>query len=118
MAAAPKYGTLMFLGASGRTYAVDVYISDVANGQVNFDNGSGASSTSLTYYKAPEQMKLYDFSVATGLTDTTNMLFTSDGAQIAGSRVRYANFVNTLANRPTLSLTFRQGSNIGALQAA
>jgi hypothetical protein len=118
MAAAPRYGTLMFLGASGRTYAVDVYISDVANGQVNFDNGSGAGSTSLTYYKAPEQMKLYDFSVATGLTDTTNVLFTSDGAQIAGSRLRYANFLNTIATRPVLSLTFRQGSNVGALQAA
>jgi hypothetical protein len=94
MAAAPRYGTLMFLGASGRTYA------------------------SLTYYKAPEQMKLYDFSVATGLTDTTNVLFTSDGAQIAGSRLRYANFLNTIATRPVLSLTFRQGSNVGALQAA
>ena len=118
MAAAPRYGTMSLLGLeTNRTYHVDVYISDVLAAQVNFDNGSGATSTSLVYYKAPELMKLYDFSVATGLTDTTNILLTSDRAQIAASRLRYANFVNTLATRPVLSITFKRGSNIGAIQA-
>jgi hypothetical protein len=118
MAAAPKYGTLMFKGvSSGRTYSMDVYISDVLAAQVNFDNGSGATSSSLVYWKAPENVILYDFSVATGLTDTTNIFFTSDGAQVPQSRLRYANFINTLATRPSLNIGFRANSNIGAIQA-
>lgn len=118
MAAAPKYGTMCFKGVqTGRTYMVDTYHSDVLAAPVTWDNGSGATSTSLVYWKAPENVILYDFSVATGLTDTTNFYLTSDGAQVANSRLRVANFVNTLATRPTLSIGFRQGSNIGAIQA-
>lgn len=119
MAATPRYGSLLFRGAqSGRTYAVDVYVSDVNAAQVTFDNGSGASSTSLVYWKAPENVILEDFSIATGTADTTNLVFTSDGAQVPQSRLRYANFVNTIATRPKLNIGFRSNSNIGAIQAA
>jgi len=118
MAAAPRYGTMMFRGMqTGRTYAVDVYLSDVAAAPLTWDNGSGATSTSLVYWKAPENVMLSDFSVATGLTDTTNFVLTSDGAQVPNSRLRHANFLNSIATRPALSITFRQGSNIGAVQA-
>lgn len=118
MAPAPRYGTLMFKGLStNRVYAVDAYISDVLVGNVNMDSGSGAGTGSLTYWKAPENVVLYDFSVATGLTDTTNIVLTSDGAQIPQARLRYANFLNSLATRPVLNVGFRQGSNIGAIQA-
>lgn len=118
MAAAPRYGTMMFKGlTTGRTYAVDVYVSDVTAGAVTFDNGSGATSTSLVYWKAPENVTFYDFSVATGLTDTTTILLTSDGAQVANTRLRYANFLNSIATRPILNVSFKAGSNIGAIQA-
>lgn len=118
MAAAPRYGTMMFKGVqTGRTYAVDVYISDVLAAQVTFDNGSGATSSSLVYWKAPENVILYDYSVATGLTDTTNLFLTSDGAQIPNSRLRHANFLNSLATRPVLNIGFKQGSNVGSIQA-
>lgn len=51
MAAAPKTGTLMFKGVStGRSYAMDFYISDVAAAQCTFDNGSGAGANSLVYW--------------------------------------------------------------------
>jgi len=119
MAATPKYGTLMFQGLqTGRAYADDIYVSDVAAAQLTFDNGSGASASSLTYWKAPEDVLLTDFSIATGTADTTNFVLTSDGAQVANSRLRYANFVNTLNNRPKLNIGFKRGSNIGAIQSA
>ena len=69
------------------------------------------------YQTAPENVILYDFSIPTGLTDTTNIVFTSDGAQVPQSRLRYANFVNTLATRPAINIGFRANSNIGAIQA-
>jgi hypothetical protein len=118
MAAAPKSGTFLFKGLqSGRTYALDTYVSDVLAAGLNFDNGSGATSTSLVYWKCPENVMLYDWSIPTGLTDTTNVVLTSDGAQVPNSRLRHANFVNTLATRPALNIQFRQGSNFGAIQA-
>jgi len=118
MAATPRYGTLMARGASGTTYAIDIYVSDVANASVNFDNGNGASSTSLTYWKAPENCIIYDLSLASGLADTTNMVLTSDGSQIPKIAIRYANFLNSLATRPTLQVGIRAGSQLGAIQRA
>lgn len=119
MAATPQYGTAMFKGIdSGKTYAVDIYISDVANAVVNFDSGSGASSTSLGFWKAPERVVLYDLSIASGTADTKSIFPTADGGQIAGFRFRYANFLNTLATRPSLAIGFRQGTNIGFTQSA
>lgn len=118
MAATPQYGSMMFKGVqTGRTYVVDVYISDVLASPINWDNGSGATSTSLVYWKAPENVILYDFSVKTGLADTATFYMTSDGSQVASSRIRHANFVNTIATRPALNIGFRAGSNIGAIQA-
>ena len=119
MAAAPQYATAMFKGVtSNKTYAVDVYCSDVNGAVANFDSGSGASSTSLGFWKAPEAVVLYDFSINTGMTDTKAIFPTADGGQIAGFRFRYANFLNSLATRPALAIGFRQGTNIGFTQSA
>lgn len=118
MAATPRYGTAVFKGASGRVYNVDVYVSDVAGALVNWDAGNGASSTSLNYWKAPEVVTLGDISLASGLADTTNIVMTSDGAQIPGARLRYANYLNSLAFRPAINLSFRAGSNVSAIQVA
>jgi len=118
MAATPRYGTAVFKGSSGRVYNVDVYVSDVASALVNWDSGNGATSTSLTYWKAPENCVLIDVSLASGLADTTNVGMVSDGAQVPGARSRYANYLNTLAFRPAINLGFRQGSNVSAIQVA
>jgi len=118
MAAAARYGTAVFKGQSGRVYNVDLYVSDVASALVNWDSGNGATSTSLTYWKSPENCVLIDLSLASGLTDTTNVVMVSDGAQIPGARLRYANFLNSLATRPAINLGFRAGSNVSAIQVA
>jgi hypothetical protein len=119
MAATPRYGTMTFQGMeTGKTHSVDVYLSDVANALGNWDSGNGAGTASLTYWKAPEKCVLVDFSLASGMADTTNIVLTADGAQIPASRLRYANFLNTLAFRPKLQIGFASGTNVGAIQIA
>ena len=118
MAATPQYGTIFLKGVqTQRTYAVDVYISDVASAAVNFDSGSGASSGSDTFYIAPENVILVDFSVVTGLADTTKISINANGVQ-TGNRLRYANQLNSLNNRPQLAIPFRAGSKIAFSQEA
>lgn len=113
----PTYGTMMLRGlASGKTYAVDFYIADVANNQVRFDSGSGAGTGSLQYWKVPEDCVLFDMSLATGPTVIFSLVPTADGAIIPGVRMRIANFLNTLAFRPTLAVGFKRGTNMGALE--
>lgn len=117
MAATPRYGTLTFKGnQTGRNYSIDFYCSDVANAAVNFDSGLGATSTSLTFVKLPEDMTLVDASVASGIADTTSWVPTKDGGIIPSQRIRHANFLNSLAFRPALSMRFPAGTNFGLIQ--
>jgi len=102
---------------SGKSYAVDFYIADVIGTSIKFDSGSGAASTSLPYWKVPENCVLYDCSLATGPTVMTQLVLNADGAQIPAARLRIANFLNTLAFRPTLAIGFKQGTNFGAIEA-
>lgn len=117
MAAAPQYGIFKFLGLSGRTYSVDVYLSDVANALVNFDAGRGASATSPTYYRPQEGVILTDFAIVTGMTDTTKIqLF--QGNQPTGDFLRYVMHLDTLAARSGLRLYFPPNSELRAFQVA
>jgi len=110
----PTYGTAMFKGVtSGKTYAVDMYISDVVGAPVTFDSGNGATSTSLGFWRAPEPVILYDLSIATGPTVMTALVPTTNGGIIAGFAFRIANFLNTLATRPAITIGWKEGSNVG-----
>lgn len=116
MAAAPKYGTFFYLGVqTNRTYAIDAYVSDVVGGSVTFDSGAGASSTSDTFWIAPENVILRDWSIPTGLTDTTKISINANGVQ-TGNRLRHANHLNSLNNRPQLGIPFRAGTKIACSQ--
>lgn len=114
----PTYGTANFKGLqTGRTYQVDFYIADVVGTAVKFDSGSGAGTGSLPYWKAPENCILYDVSIATGPTVMTALTLTADGSTIPGVRLRIANFLNSLATRPVLSIGYKAGTNVGAIEA-
>lgn len=117
MAAAARYGTATFRAVnSSNVYNVDVYISDVIGASVNWDSGTGAGTGSLTFWKAPEMVVLSDLSVATGLTDTTTLVPTANGQQLP-SRLRHANFINTITTRPPIQIGYNQGTNVGFIQA-
>ncbi len=118
MAAAPQYATLTFVGlVTGKTYTKDGYLSDVANAKVNQDDGAGASSTSESFLRIVEPSILSDFSINTGMTDTTKIQITKNGVP-TGDIIRFANHLNTLAFRPGLTIGYGSGDIFGAIQLA
>jgi hypothetical protein len=115
MAATPQYGAMVFKGASGKTYSVDIYVSDVNAARINWDGGSGAGSTSPTFWKPPENVTLVDFSMVTGCLDTEKIRLVVNGRPLM-QVLRYVPHVTTAANRPTLAIGFLQNSEISAFQ--
>jgi len=117
MAATPQYGALTFVGASGKTYSVDIYISDVANALVTFDGGAGAGASSPDFWTPPEDVVLKDYAQVTGTADTTKVRITSNGRPTQHI-LRYTVYLTSLNSRPPLNVGFRAGSRIGAIQLA
>lgn len=116
MAPVPQFGTMIFRGLrSGRTYVKDVYVSDVLAALINWDAGAGAGATSPTDVVMEEPVALVDFSVVTGLTDTTKLQLVRNGVA-TGDMIRYSIHLTTLANRPALTIGFGPGRRIQALQ--
>lgn len=115
MVATPQYASFFFVGASGKTYALDGYVSDVNGGAVNFDGGAGAGSTSPTFWIAPENVVLKDYSMVTGTADTEKIRLTANGRPTTHV-LRYGVHLTSLNNRPALNIGFTQGTQIGALQ--
>lgn len=117
MAATPQYGQVFFRGVSGRQYPIDIYLSDVANANVRFDSGAGASSTSDTRWRCPEAGIIEDVSIHTGTVDTTKLRMLK-GQFPLPDVLRYVNFLDTLTQRPRLAIPYRGGEDIAAIQLA
>jgi len=117
MVAAPQYATAIFRGKSGTHYSVDIYLSDVANAQANFDSGSGSGTGSETFWTAPENCTLVDFAINTGMTDTTAGRLTANGRPLQ-SVIRWANHLNSLNSRPLLNTGFLSATRVGIIQLA
>jgi hypothetical protein len=118
MSAAPQYGTMVFHGIqSGRVYNVDAYFSDVSDGLSTWDGGGGASATSPDSFTAPENVILNDFSIVSGMTDTTKIQILR-GNQPTGDFLRYTQHLTTAAQRSPLRLGFRAGTQIRTIQKA
>jgi hypothetical protein len=117
MVAAPQYGMMFFIGASGKTYPIDVYVSDVAGGAVRWDGGAGAGTASPTFWIAPENVSLRDYAQVTGTADTEKLRLTSNGRPTS-HLLRYGVHLTTLNNRPQLNIGFIKGTQISALQVS
>jgi hypothetical protein len=116
--AAPQFGSMTFVGlASGKTYNVDIYHSDVVDGLINFDGGAGSSATSPDSWSAPEAVILSDYTIITGMTDTTKLQILKNN-QPTGGFLRFSLWLNTLQNRPALRLGYLAGQEIRCLQKA
>lgn len=115
MAATPQYCSMLFRGASGKTYSVDGYVSDVNGAQVRFDGGAGAGTASPTYWKAPENVTLVDFSMTTGTADTEKIRLTVNSKPTMHV-LRYVIHVSTIATRPGLAIGFKARDEIAAIQ--
>lgn len=111
--AAAKNAQMIFLGASGRTYPIDMYTADTA-GFVNTFNPSGIAGTgSLQYWVPPENVTLIQFAIPTGTTQLA-MYLTESGAVKNGSVLRFAGFLDSLASPIRLNIPFAKGALIGA----
>lgn len=118
MAATPQHAVLQFIGLqSRRSYSLDAYVSDVANGLTTFDSGIGASATSDTSYVCPENMVLVDVSFATGLADTKRIRLVRNQVP-TGDTFDYAIHDDGIASRPRLAKVFAKGDKIALIQLA
>jgi len=118
MVAAPQYGTLSLVGLrSRRIYNVDLYHSDVADALVNMDAGAGAGTTSPTSFTCPEPVLLFDYSIVTGMTDTTKVQVLRNN-QPTGDFLRFTQHLTTSARRSPVRLGFRPGTEIRMIQKA
>lgn len=115
MAAAPQSGTFFAVGLTGNNYSIDAYVSDVAGAPVRFDGGAGAGASSPDFYSFPERVIVTDFSVVAGLTDTTKIRITANGAPTPNI-LRYSLHLTTIATRPRLSIKLNAGTRFSAIQ--
>jgi len=114
--ATPQYASLYFIGMkTGKTYSIDAYVSDVNGARINFDEGAGAGSGTADFITFDEPVQLRDFSIITGTADTEKIRIVA-GGKPTRHVLRYSLFLNTLNNRPQLSINFDTGTRISAFQ--
>jgi len=110
-------GTAIFRGLrSGLSYIKDLYFSDTAGTQINWDGGVGASATSPLDWVPNEHVRLVDFSIVTGAAQTKLQLI-RNGIP-TGDLLRYAIHLTTLNMRPQLNIVFAAGQKISGIQLA
>lgn len=112
---AAQAGTMVFVGIkSGVTYTVDIYIPDATGTQLTFNPSGLAASTSVTYWKAPEDCYLVDISGAA--PTAVGATITLTGALYTGKTFRWSNQLATLATRMKHKIFIPAGEQVGALQ--
>lgn len=115
MGATPQYGQMIFRGVSGKTYPVDLYVSDVNGGLLRFDGGAGAGTTSPDFITFSENVILEDYSMTTGTADTEKIRLLVN-SRPTGHILRYVPHVSTNSQRPRLSIGFKANARISAMQ--
>lgn len=112
--ATPAYGTILLVSPKGVTRAIDMYLSDVANAQANFDEGQGATTTSATKFPIPFSGYLKDISLENDIVDCEALQLTVNGAP-SGDFFRSVNHLST-AERMKFAIPVLAGQEIGIIQ--
>ena len=108
-------GTLLMQGKSGRTYSVDVYIPDATGTLLTFNPAGLATTTSQNTFRVPEDVVIYDVSIGTAPT-AVGVALNINGAVKNGAALRWANQLQTLANRAKISIPVQAGDFLGGVQ--
>jgi len=108
-------GTLVLVGKSGRTYNVDLYIPDAVATAVTFNPAGLAASTSPATYRVPEDVIIQDLSIGTAPT-AVGCALAVNGAVANGGTFRWANQLQTLANRIKVRLAVSKGDFVSFTQ--
>lgn len=112
---AASAGTAVFLGKSGRVFAVDVYIPDAVATQLTFNAAGLAASTSPTSYRVPEDCVLIDITTAAAPTAVGGSLRVNSGV-VNGGTFRWADRLNTLSTRAKFAVPIKSGDFVSVLQ--
>lgn len=108
-------GTLILVGKSGRTYSVDLYIPDATGTSLGLNPAGLAGTSSPTSYRVPEDCKIVDISIGTAPTAVGCTAYVN-GAVLNGGTFRWANQLQTLANRVKINLYVAGGDFLSFTQ--
>lgn len=108
-------GSMTLIGKSGRTWTVDLYIPDATATFLSFNPAGLAASTSPATYRIPENCVIYDISIGTAPTAVGAALSVNSGV-VNGGTLRWANQLQTLANRQKLNIPLNAGDFISYTQ--
>lgn len=100
---------------SKRTYTIDLYIPDATATALTFNAAGLAASTSPSTYRVPEDCTIIDVSIGTAPT-AVGAVLNVNGAVANGGTIRWANQLQTLANRQKLAIGIKGGDFIGYTQ--
>jgi len=105
-------GTLVLIGKkTNRVFTVDIYIPDATGTKLGFNPSGLASTSSATTYRIPEDAYIVDISIGTAPT-AVGAALTVDSAVVNGGAIRWANQLQTLANRLKQKIPVNSGSFI------
>ena len=113
---AATQGTAIFIGASGKSHIIDIFLSDTVNTAVNWSTGGAALATTPETWTPPEDVRLVDLSIVTGAAQTRLQVLRNQAP--TGDVLAHSLFLNTLAKRPGLNVGFRAFSTIALIQLA
>lgn len=99
---------------TGGGYNVDCYVPDAVATLWTFDSGAGAASTSESFYIFPEDVMIYDVSMA-GAPTATRGRFCGNGIP-SGNIMAYANQLYSLNNRPKINVKVKAGHRLSIVQ--
>jgi len=98
--------------ATGESFQVDIYISDVVGANVTFSQTGLAGTGSDAFVRFDHPVVMTDLSIVTGPTVMVGLVPYSNGQVVNGAAYRIANFLNSIQTRPKIALGFAAGKNI------
>ncbi len=112
---AASAGVMKLIGASGRTYTVDIYIPDAVATFLTWNPQGLAGTGSPTFWILPESATIVDISTSAAPT-AVGFTLQGNGASIAGGVCRWTNQLSTNTNRIPLNVPLSKGVQLSALQ--
>jgi len=109
-------GVISLRGASGKSYNINFYSSDVIGAFVTFNLNGLAVAGSQNFYIIPENCILEDISFTSSNTVSTAWVVQINDSN-TGNVVSIANQLNTLANRQKPLIPVPAGKKFALLQA-
>lgn len=107
-------GIAHFVGRSGMTYTVNIYLDDTGGNPIRVSQAGKAGSASPTDWTPPEPVALVDIVIAAAPT-VTNLQLTRNG-QPTGDVPLIAAYLASVYQRPPLRVVYSPIARFGAFE--